>query len=55
MEELQFYQVWDYVRNQPQSFHLEKVFAEEEAARLNSNTAVDWNGLKRFHVIEAND
>lgn len=28
---------------------------QAEAARLNANQAVDWNGLTWYHVMEAND
>lgn len=28
---------------------------QAEAARLNANQAVDWNGLMRYHVMEMND
>lgn len=28
---------------------------QAEAARLNANQAVDWNGLTRYHVMEMND
>jgi hypothetical protein len=51
----QLFQVWDYKRNEPQSFHSDKQVAEEEASRLNKNQAMDWNGLKRYIVMEAND
>ena len=51
----QLFQVWDYVRNEPQSFHSTKQVAEEEASRLNANQAMDWNGLQRYIVMEAND
>lgn len=55
MESAQLFQVWDWTRNQPHSFHREKVFAEETAARLNAGTAMDSNGLPRWQVMEAND
>jgi len=55
MEPIQLFQVWDWTRNQPHSFHREKVFAEETAARLNANNAADTNGLPRWQVMEAND
>lgn len=51
----QLFQVWDYKRNEPQSFHGTKQEAEEEASRLNANQAMDWNGLQRYIVMEAND
>jgi len=55
MESAQLFQVWDWTRNQPHSFHREKVFAEETAAKLNAGTAMDSNGLPRWQVMEAND
>jgi len=55
MESAQLFQVWDWTRNQPHSFHREKVFAEETATRLNAGTAMDSNGLPRWQVMEAND
>jgi hypothetical protein len=51
----QLFQVWDYVQNEPQSFRSTKQVAEEEASRLNANQAMDWNGLQRYIVMEAND
>ena len=55
MESAQLFQVWDWTRNQPHSFHREKVFAEETAAKLNADNATDANGLPRWQVMEAND
>ena len=51
----QLYQVWDWKRNEVQSFHSVKVVAEHEAKRLNSLQAMDWNGLPRYQAMEAND
>ena len=55
MEPTQLFQVWDWRRNQPHSFHFKKVFAEETAARLNAGAAMDSNGLPRWQVMEPND
>lgn len=55
MESAQLFQVWDLTRNQPHSFHREKVSAEETATRLNAGAAMDSNGLPRWQVMEAND
>lgn len=51
----QLYQVWDWKKNEPQSFHSGKMSADETARRLNAEMAMDWNGLPRYQAMEAND
>lgn len=51
----QLYQVWDWHKNEVQSFHSGKMSADETARLLNAQTAMDWNGLPRYQAMEAND
>lgn len=49
------YQVWDWKKCDVQSYHLDRQSAIDEAARLNRQEAMDWNGLPRYQAGEAND
>jgi hypothetical protein len=51
----QLYQVWDWKKFDVHSYHSDPQAAIDEAKRLNSQQAMDWNGLKRYQAGEAND
>lgn len=40
----QLYQVWDWQKNEAHSYHADWRAAVNEAKRLNSQQAMDWNG-----------
>lgn len=43
---------FDSVKKKPLTLFASKREAEKEAKILNRNTAIDWNGLKRFTVCD---